>query len=244
MTKIVSLFMITAALACSTFARPAHAAPARDRVFVASYGNDSNPCTFGSPCKTFQHAHDVVAAGGEITAIDSAGFGPISITKAVTVTSPAGVEAGIVPVAGGNAITVNAQPTDAVVLRGLTLNGSGTAYNGIVFNAGASLTVSDCVLENFAFVDDQLAGIGIAIAPSSAGTFNIDINNTVITSSQGAGIFYDAPSGSSNATSLSTTLPPIPAPTEWLSVQIPQLVDQRTSPYPTASSAIIAADME
>jgi len=41
-------------------------------VFVASYGNDANPCTFGSPCKTFQQAVNVVDAGGEVTAIDSA----------------------------------------------------------------------------------------------------------------------------------------------------------------------------
>jgi hypothetical protein len=40
------------------------------RVFVASYGNDSNPCTFLSPCKTFQQAVNVVNAGGEVTAID------------------------------------------------------------------------------------------------------------------------------------------------------------------------------
>src|SRR5580704_14130793 len=76
---------------------PSHAA-ARDRVFVASYGSDSNPCTFGSPCKTFQQAVNVVADSGEVTAIDSAGFGPLSISnKSVTITSPAGIEAGIVP---------------------------------------------------------------------------------------------------------------------------------------------------
>ena len=67
----------------------------RARVFVASYGSDGNPCTFGSPCKTFQRAHDAVAASGKITAIDSAGFGPLTVTKSLTITSPAGVEAGI-----------------------------------------------------------------------------------------------------------------------------------------------------
>ena len=86
-----------AAFACSLATAPANA---RARVFVASYGNDSNPCTFGSPCKTFQSAVNVVDPGGEVTAIDSAGFGPITITHAVTITSPDGVEAGIVPTAG------------------------------------------------------------------------------------------------------------------------------------------------
>ena len=138
--------LLATALACSLGTAPAQA---RARVFVASYGNDANPCTFGSPCKTFQHAHNVVDPDGEVTAIDGAGFGPINITKAVTITSPDGVEAGIVPAAGGNAINIDAGPTDAVVLRGLTLNGSGIAYNGVVFNSGGSLTITNCVVQNF-----------------------------------------------------------------------------------------------
>src|SRR5262252_8898131 len=95
------LALLAAALTCSLHVVPAHA---RARVFVASYGNDANPCTFGSPCKTFQQAVNVVDAGGEVTAIDSAGFGPIAITKAVTITSPAGVEASIAVPAGGTAV--------------------------------------------------------------------------------------------------------------------------------------------
>src|SRR5215469_9841815 len=132
MRTATPLTVLATALACSLASVPAHA---RARVFVASYGNDTNPCTFGSPCKTFQQAVNVVDAGGEVTAIDSAGFGPININKAVTITSPDGVEAGIVPTAGGNAININAGPADAVVLRGLTLNGSGIGGNGIVLNS-------------------------------------------------------------------------------------------------------------
>ena len=108
--------LIATALACSLATTPANA---RARVFVASYGNDSNPCTFGSPCKTFQHAHDVVDPGGEVTAIDSAGFGPISINKSVSITSPSGVEAGIVPVSGGDAITISAGPNDVIPIAWL-----------------------------------------------------------------------------------------------------------------------------
>ena len=61
------LALLAAAFACSLGTAPANA---RARVFVASYGNDSNPCTFLSPCKTFQQAVNVVNAGGEVTAID------------------------------------------------------------------------------------------------------------------------------------------------------------------------------
>ena len=156
---------------------------ARARVFVASYGSDSNPCTFGSPCKTFQHAHDVVDAGGEVTAIDSAGFGPINITKAVTITSPDGVEAGIVPPANGNAITINAGPTDEVQLRGLTIDGSGTAANGIVLNSGAGITVTNCVVQNFA----PAIGNGILLQPTSGLSFIIA--NTLLSRNGAYGLY-------------------------------------------------------
>jgi len=184
------------ALAVTLPAAPAHAA-ARDRVFVASYGSDSNPCTFGSPCKTFQNAVNVVAAGGEVTAIDSAGFGPVTITQSVTITSPAGVEAGIQAAVGGNAITINA-PGANVTLRGLTLEGAGVAYNGIVFNSGASLTVTDCVVENFAVIASTATGNGILIQPTS-GAMNFAITNSTFSGNAYAGIDYLPPSGSASA---------------------------------------------
>ena len=63
--RILFSVLLAAASACALLNLPAQAAQ-RDRVFVASYGSDSNPCTFGSPCKTFQNALSAVAAGGEI----------------------------------------------------------------------------------------------------------------------------------------------------------------------------------
>jgi hypothetical protein len=182
---------VATALACSLASAPAHA---RARTFVASYGNDANPCTFGSPCKTFQVAVNAVDAGGEVTAIDSAGFGPVEITKAVTITSPEGVEAGIA--ATGIAVDINAGPSDAVVLRGLTLNGAGTAQIGIYFRAAGSLTVSNCVVENFDASGGPLNGSGILIAPTS-GTANIAITNTIVSHNTYAGINFYPFSGAS-----------------------------------------------
>jgi hypothetical protein len=189
----IPLTILATALVCSLASVPAYA---RARVFVASYGSDANPCTFGSPCKTFQHAHDVVDAGGEVTAIDSAGFGPINIMKAVTITSPDGVEAGIVPAVGGNAIAINAPAGDTVVLRGLTLDGSGVAANGIVFNSGGSLRVVNCVAQNFVFINGIQSGFGILIQPSS-GTVEFVITDTKVSNNVNAGIGY-LPSGSPN----------------------------------------------
>jgi len=181
--------VLATALACSLGTAPANA---RARTFVASYGNDGNPCTFGSPCRNFQQAVNVVDAGGEVTAIDSAGFGPISINKSVTITSPDGVEAGIVPVLGGNAITINAGSSDAIGLRGLTIDGAGGALNGIVFTTGGSLTVQNCVIRN-------LTGQGINFVSTTPSS--LSVSHTYVGNNGGYGILVK-PSGSAAATAV------------------------------------------
>src|SRR6516225_6587144 len=146
MRTAIPLTVLVTGLACSLFTASAQA---RARVFVASYGNDGNPCTFGSPCKTFQQAVNVVDVGGEVTAIDSAGFGPINIIRSVTITSPAGVEAGIAaPAVGGAAITINTPGSGQIItLNGLTLDGAHVINStGISFSGlSGNLTVRDCV---------------------------------------------------------------------------------------------------
>jgi hypothetical protein len=183
MARSVSpLTLIVSALVCLPPAAPALAQ--RARVFVASYGSDTNPCTFGSPCKTFQNAVNVVATGGEVTAIDSAGFGPININHAVTITSPNGVEAGVAaPAAGDAAITVNAPPTDLISLNGLTLDGDGVPNtSGIVFNNGGRLEIKNTVIRNFG-----IYGINFASTANTAS--QLSVSNTLIAdTSNGPGI--------------------------------------------------------
>jgi len=181
--------VLAAALACSLFTVSAYA---RARTFVASYGNDSNPCTFGSPCKTFQQAVNVVDPGGEVTAIDSAGFGPISITKAVSITSPNGVEAGIVPVSGGNSITINAGPSDTITLSGLVIDGAGTGANGVLFAAGGALVMQDCVIRN-------MTGDGIHFVSNVISS--LSVANTFVSKNGGNGILVQ-PVGSASVTTV------------------------------------------
>ena len=80
----------------------------RARVFVSVNGNDSNPCTALSPCRTFQAAHDAVQPGGEVDVLDTGGYGTLTITKSISIVNPGGVVASIAPVPGQSAITVNA----------------------------------------------------------------------------------------------------------------------------------------
>src|SRR5690348_7701771 len=98
------------------------------RVFVAGEGSDSNACTFSAPCRTFQHAHDSVAPGGEIDVLDPAGYGPVTITKAISIQGHgfSGISAPT-----GNAIAINAGASDRINLRGLLIDGVGTGNSGI-----------------------------------------------------------------------------------------------------------------
>jgi hypothetical protein len=204
--------LLATAVACSLFTDAAQATQ-RARVFVASYGSDSNPCTFGSPCKTFQNAFDVVAAGGEITAIDSAGFGPLAINKAVTVTSPNGVEAGIAVPSNATAISIDAGANDAVVLRGLTLEGFGSAAYGIYLFSAARLEIINCAIRNYTgagiyaqssqpetvlvsntFVTGVVGGYGIWLNEVTTGSIQAAINNVRL-NYNGTGLYVAALTG-------------------------------------------------
>jgi nitrous oxidase accessory protein NosD len=118
------------------------------RTFVSGLGIDSNPCNRTAPCRTFGQAISQTNPGGEVIALDSAGYGAFTITKAVSIIAAPGVYAGIT-VFSGEGIDINAGASDAVTLRGLTVNNQGSAGNGVVFNSGGTLRVEDCVITGF-----------------------------------------------------------------------------------------------
>ena len=97
---------------------------------------------------------------------------------------------------GGNGITINAVSGN-VAIHGVSLNGAGITggTNGIVFNSGDSLTVTDCVAQNFILNGfSPPTGNGILIQPS-AGTVTFVITNTVVSHNGLEGISYFALSG-------------------------------------------------
>src|SRR6202171_4728963 len=108
------------------------------RTWVSGVGDDANPCSRTAPCKTFAGAISKTAAGGEINALDPGGFGVVTITKSITIDGGAGT-AGVLAT-GTNGIIISAGPTDAVVLRNLDINGTGTPSTsdtrGIKFLSG------------------------------------------------------------------------------------------------------------
>jgi hypothetical protein len=145
------------------------------RTFVASTGLDTNPCSIAAPCRGFATAIAHTAAGGEVIVLDSAGYGPVTITKSISLIAPPGIHAGV-SVASGVGIAVNG-PGAIVVLRGLSIGGTGGA-TGVQFAQGARLRIENCVISNLAS-----AGV-VQNAPGS----EMIVLDTIVRDNGGAGI--------------------------------------------------------
>src|SRR6266702_4326981 len=123
-----------------------------NRSAVSLTGNDASSCTVPDPCRTFDVAISKTNAGGEVIVLSSAGYGPFTVTKSISIISPPAYHAAMAP-ASGDAITINVDNA-LVVLRGLTLNGSLGGVNGITFT-GATTTsnttvyIENCVISGF-----------------------------------------------------------------------------------------------
>lgn len=118
------------------------------RTFVASYGSPANTafnCSLSKPCRAFSDAIGVTAPKGEVVVLDSAGYGPVTITQSVSIIAPSGIYAGISVVTGDGIAIATGNIT--VVLRGLTINGQGGA-NGIDIIDSATVHVENCVISN------------------------------------------------------------------------------------------------
>jgi hypothetical protein len=103
---------------------PAGALAQATRTWVSGVGDDANPCSRTAPCKTWAGAMSKTAVGGEIDALDSGGFGAVTITNAITL-SGAGVNASI-PVSGTPGIVVEAPAGANVVIHDININGIAT----------------------------------------------------------------------------------------------------------------------
>src|SRR5437879_13586063 len=89
------LGIILAAAAVMALAAATPAQAQSNRTFVSGNGDDSNPCTNTFPCRTFAFALTQTNAGGEITTMDAAGYGRVTIDKAISITNDGAGEAGI-----------------------------------------------------------------------------------------------------------------------------------------------------
>jgi hypothetical protein len=165
------------------------------RAFVSSTGADANTatnCAQAAPCKTFNAAIAVVTPGGELIALDTSGYGPItSINKAITIATVPGATAFVVAAAGTAAFTVNGAASDLIKLRNINFNGSGAAgTTGLRHNSG-QLIVENCSFQQLTIGVDCVAKMDLI-------NCNISGNGTgVISTGQGT-------EGSGSSTTVST----------------------------------------
>jgi hypothetical protein len=159
--------LVAAALTATASAQPS-------RVFVASTGNDTvnagAGCTRALPCRSFFIALFIVAAGGEVIALDSAGYGRVHITKSVTITGE-GVYA------GSPEVSINA-PGARVTLRHLNLVSRGATSFGLQARDTAAVHLEQVVISGF-----EGYGMSIVSVPS------VVIRDSVIRDNQSTGIF-------------------------------------------------------
>ena len=175
-----TIFIVTISLALAAMLPAVSAQAQNARSFVSSTGSDSNNCTLATPCRTLQVAFNNTNAGGEIDVLNTAGYGILTINKAISIVNPGGFEAGIIVPSGGVGIVINAGANDAVSLRGLTVEGGGIGHTGIQFNTGKFLTIENCVIRHVTLD-------GIDIFPTAA--TGLSIANTVASDNGQNGIY-------------------------------------------------------
>jgi hypothetical protein len=122
---------------------------AQSQVFIgAKTGQDAGACTTAAPCRNVNYALTQVAAGGEINIVESGDYAAATINKAVTVQAAPGVVATF-STAFSSCIAINAGASEVVSLRGLFLNGQGTAAQGVSGNSAAAVLLDRLTITRF-----------------------------------------------------------------------------------------------
>src|SRR5436190_6210328 len=106
MRKLMLPLSVTATLVV-IFLSSSDAQAQATRTWVSGVGDDVNPCSRTAPCKTFAGAISKTAEGGEIDALDPAGYGSVTITKAMTLDGGTGSGWASILTGGTNGVTVN-----------------------------------------------------------------------------------------------------------------------------------------
>jgi hypothetical protein len=188
---------IAVASALFAFSAPAHAQATR--TWVSGLGNDADPCSRFTPCKTFAGAISKTAINGIINCVDSGAYGTVTITKSITIdchdvfasilnASPPdqpGITTGVI-------INVGVDPKDpwrTVRLRNIDISGSGSGNVGI-----SILAASGVILEDLAITGNLKQGIADTRAEAMGST--LTIKNTIVANNGTSGIALNAQSNS------------------------------------------------
>jgi len=197
MRRVAVTFALSVGALALSF--PVHAA-GLTRTFVSSTGADTNPCTTAAPCATFAKAYTEVMPNGIVAALDPGKYGPLTITSAVTIDGN-GWAAITAPV-GGSGILIQAESSDSVILRGITVDGAdAAAVSGIQFNSGGSLTITGCVVRNIGGGAD-----GLDAAASSSSATTLTVSDSAFVNNAGHGIWLLSNDSGAFTVSITRTL--------------------------------------
>ena len=179
MTRMSSSPLFLAVIGFCLQAAPANAQ--LSRTFVsAGIGNDANDCSRAAPCRTFQAAHNKTNAEGEITVLDTGGYGGLVITKSISIVNDGVGEASILVSGGGTGIDIQAGPASYINLRGIIIQGIGFGGStGLLFETGFALTMTNCVIRNH-------TGNGLQFSPR--GDSRLAVSNTLLADNGAHGV--------------------------------------------------------
>jgi len=174
-----------------------HATPAQAAVetWVSGTGTNAGNCHATAPCKTFQYAHNHTNPGGTINVQSSGSFGDLTITKSISIVADGAVAMIRTVAACGAGICINAGANGVVNLRGLTIEGTGTA-SGILLTSAKILRVQKSFIRK--------AADAIFFRPSSAS--ELYVTDTTLADNTANGITVDALAGPLGPTTAKVSL--------------------------------------
>lgn len=179
---MIDTFRATAVGAAMSLAAVGQAQALNARTWISGAGIDQAGCgPVANPCRTLQYAHDNTSAGGEIDVKDSAGYGAVSITKAISIISD-GPLGGVLAPPNGNGITISVAASDLVILRGLTIEGAGAGKQGIEMSSAGILNVTRCSVQRFNL------GIYVHLPCCTSAPIDVTIQDTEVSYNTGTGI--------------------------------------------------------
>lgn len=151
------------------------------RTWVSGTGDDVNPCSRTAPCKTLAGAIAKTLKDGEITALDPAPVGSVTITKSIYINGTHGAGVASINHNLGTGILINitdaADVRKAVRLRSLDINGLSTGVNGVRIVSANNVWIEDCVIDGNTG-DGLSTGIGVLVNETNG--CNLFLTDTVI----------------------------------------------------------------
>ena len=164
--------LLAAAVLAGALALPASAFATSAQTWVAYYGTDSGTCPASSPCASFAYALTQTSAGGEVDALTSGSYGPVTVSQPVTINGN-GTNATI-DFTGSEGVFVSLSTPGNVVLNDLSINGVGLGSDAVYDGLG---TVE---IDNSQISGYMSIGVGVGDSNSTISENTVAVRHTTI----------------------------------------------------------------